>query len=262
MKMQHKAGIAISCRRSHNSLLLGFVVLCLLGSNRASASGDGKGRGEVQPEPQHDILPSRPVILLTGFDRFGDRKPPNPSWEGIARLDGQHWKGYQLVCKQMRVVWSAPREQLQQWISQYHPVAIFSFGEGGTGSIALESKASNKRGHGLDNENALPPNPLIVSDGPEEFLASIDVGELSRLLSQKGYQVRVSIRAGRYLCEEALYTLEYLKGKNKLETVSFCHVPPLGTHIGDKLVTPDYVEQFVKDMLEAWHHVYVLARVK
>ena len=58
--------------------------------------------------------------------------------------------------------------------------------------------------------------------------------------------------AGRYLCEETLYTLEYLKSKNKLETVLFCHVPPLGTRVGEKSVTAEYIEQFVKDMLEAW----------
>src|SRR5260370_32212287 len=37
-----------------------------------------------------------PVILLTGFEPFGKKKPPNPSWEGIKKLDGPQWKGYRL----------------------------------------------------------------------------------------------------------------------------------------------------------------------
>jgi len=30
---------------------------------------------------------TEPVILLTGFEPFGEAKPPNPSWEGIKNLD-------------------------------------------------------------------------------------------------------------------------------------------------------------------------------
>ena len=242
--------------RANKSLVLGLVLLSFLGCNRAGGDQGDKRAGEARPQAPPRSALTRPVILLTGFEPFGERKPPNPSWEGIAPLDGQPWKEYRLVCKQLRVVWAAPREELQHCISECHPIAIFSFGQGGIGSFTVESKASNKRGRIPDNRGALPPTPVIVDGGPEEFQSTLDCGALSRSLSQAGYQVRVSTRAGHYLCEETLYSLEYLKTKNKLETVSFCHVPPLGTRIGDKLVTAEYVQQFVKGVLEAWYAVY------
>ncbi len=76
---------------------------------------------------------------------------------------------------------------------------------------------------------------------------------MALLLSQKGQTVRISTRAGRYLCEENLYSLEYLKKQKDLDaTVMFCHVPPLGTKIAGKLVTKDFVERFVLDVVNSW----------
>jgi len=217
-----------------------------------------------QEEPAQPALDKaatkRPVILLTGFEPFGEDRDPNPSWEGIKDLDGQQWKGYQLVCKQARVVWGAPLEQLQEWISQYRPVAVFSFGLAGRGSFALEGLASNERRKKLDNRREYPPAAAIVQDGPRQFQATIGCEALARLLSDKGYQTRVSTDAGGYLCGEALYTLEYLKStKEPQATVLFCHVPPLETKIGDREVSAEYVQQFVKDTLDAW---YTLQGVK
>jgi pyroglutamyl-peptidase len=200
--------------------------------------------------------PVRPVILLTGFEPFGEGRPPNPSWEAIKELDGREWRGYQLVCKQLPVVWGSPLEHLPGWVDQYHPVAIFSFGQGGPG-FTIESKASVERNDYEDNRGERPRTRTIVKDGPNEFRASINCEKLVDLLSEKGYPIRVSTRAGRYLCEEALYSLEYMKSTKHLEaTVLFCHVPPLISKIRGKEATVGYVHQFVKDMLEAWYTVY------
>ena len=200
---------------------------------------------------------SLPVILLTGFEPFGAGRPPNPSWEGIKSLDGRQWNGYRLACEQMKVVWGAPREQLQAWIAEYRPAAVLSFGQGGGGAFAFESVASNERGRIRDNEGRLPPGPVIVAGGPRQLAATVDSERFARSLSEKGYPTRVSSNAGRYLCEETLYTLEHLKATDRLETtVLFCHVPPLGSRIEDKRVDAKFVGQFVEDVLETWHVMY------
>jgi pyroglutamyl-peptidase len=229
------------------------------------------------------------VILLTGFEPFGKRRLPNSSWEGVKELDGLHWKGYKLVCKQLPVVWGAPLAQLPGWISQYEPVAIFSFGQGGQGSYALESKASNERSRkSADNLGKKPAVTTIVADGPKVFQASADCQAMAHLLASKGYPTRVSTAAGRYLCEENLYSLEYLKSTKQLDaTVLFCHVPPLDSEIGKALlilssstvgfgqspllaassvvggktlrgqpVAAANVKDFVMDTLETWHTIY------
>jgi pyroglutamyl-peptidase len=204
----------------------------------------------------------RPAILLTGFEPFGQGRPLNPSWEAIKGLDGQPWKGYVLVCRRLPVVWGAPREYLEEWIAWHQPVAIFSFGQGGNDSFAIESKASNLRGKHTDNHGVRPIRPKIAEQGPEQFQATIACEAFKDALTKKGYKVRVSTAAGQYLCEETLYTLEFLKWTKKLEAkVMFCHVPSLNAKLGDQVVTAEYVQQFIKDLLLVWHTTYVEPRV-
>jgi pyroglutamyl-peptidase len=201
----------------------------------------------------NDTTPARPVILLTGFEPFGADRPPNPSWEAIKDLNGKEWKGYKLVCKQMRVVWGEPLQQLPGWIARYRPVAIFSFGQGGEGKFTVESKASNARRDIRDNLDEYPAFPLIVNEGPDKLTSTLSCDKWAEALSAKGFPVRVSTRAGRYLCEETLYSLEYLKACRHLDaTVLFCHVPPLQSEIDDQEVTAAYVTKFVEAVLETW----------
>lgn len=213
---------------------------------------DGRA-DEQEPKQQGDTEKERPVILLTGFEPYGKDRSTNASWEGVKRLDGQQRNGFRLVCKQMRVIWGAPLEQLEKSMSDEQPVAIFSFGQGGPGGFTLESKASNERGAGLDNSQQRAPKPTIAEDGPAEVRATIDFSKLSQLLSEKGYPIQVSEDAGSYLCEEALYSLEYLKSTKQLDVaVLFCHVPPIGAEIQGQRVDADYVQRFVEDLLEIW----------
>lgn len=214
-------------------------------------------QGQPAQQAQDKAATKLPVILLTGFEPFGEYKRPNPSWEGIKALDGQHWKGYQLVCKQLPVVWGEPLKQLQTWIPEYQPVAILSFGQGGKGCFALEGVASNKRSPEEDNRGERPPAPMIVGGGQTRFRSTLNCEKVADIMSEKGHATRVSMDAGNYLCEEALYSLEYLKATKQLDaTVLFCHVPPLDTPVAGKKLTAEHVQAFVKDMLETWHTLH------
>ncbi len=196
-----------------------------------------------------------PVILLTGFEPFGKKKPPNPSWEAIKKLDGQAWNGYKLIARRLPVVWGTPLKELEGWIAEYKPVAVISLGQGGEGGFSIESWAYNRRAaDARDNLANKPSTADVVADGPSRFDASIDSLKLAKKLAEKGYNVNVSTNAGRYLCEETLYSLEYLKSARKIDgPVLFCHVPPLGSKLTrTKFVTEDYVEHFAKDLLETW----------
>lgn len=191
-----------------------------------------------------------PVILLTGFEPFGPSRPPNPSWEGVRQLDGQTWRGHKLVARQLPVVWGAPRENLQAWLEELEPVAVFSFGQGG--GYALETVADNARLRAEDNAGKLPPDLAILSNGPKQLTATIDAKAMIKHLGKRGYEVHLSREAGNYLCEECLYSLEYLKAKQKRElTVSFCHLPPLA----EGKYEPKDSQQFVLAFLEAWREL-------
>ena len=206
------------------------------------------------PNAQDSLdIDDTPTILLTGFEPFGSGKPPNPSWEGIQALHGTNWRGYRIICKRMPVVWGKPLTMLQTWIDQYKPAVILSLGQGGSNAFALESKASGLRGHIRDNQEQFAPRTTIVKGGPKEFSATTDCAQLQRMLSEKGYPIRVSTNAGKYLCEETLYCLEYLKWKRTLSAgVLFCHVPPLKTQLEGKVVDVEYLQQFVLDTIDAY----------
>ena len=62
----------------------------------AVAASSGVAPQDDAPAPRVDAgrkpdeaKANMPVILLTGFEPFGEKKPPNPSWEAIKTLDGQ-----------------------------------------------------------------------------------------------------------------------------------------------------------------------------
>jgi pyroglutamyl-peptidase len=198
----------------------------------------------------------RPVILLTGFEPFGEERPPNPSWEGIAKLNDTDWEGFRLAAIQLPVVWGAPLEQLESKIRDLKPVAVFSFGQGYPGAFAIETRALNQRGEIPDNAGNLPPLPLIVGDGPTELDSSFPFDSVARQLNRQGFNVRVSARAGQYLCEETLYSLETLRRRMTTKpAVAFCHVPPLGSLLNEKPVEAGTIQEFVLAFLTAWKTV-------
>jgi len=219
-----------------------MIALAPLADGQQTASSPA-----ASPAPTQTL----PVILLTGFEPFGPGRPPNPSWEAVKRLDGRTWNGHKLVCRQMKVVWGQPLAQLRQWIAEFHPVAVFSFGQGG--GFALENRARNARGSIPDNNGDRPPTPYAVDGGPAEFRATLDGKAVLSALRRAGFDAHLSTDAGAYLCEEALYTLEFLKAEQEIPlAVSFCHVPPLGAASERGPVTAAYVQRFVEDFLAAW----------
>ncbi len=195
---------------------------------------------------------AKPVILLTGFEPFGPQRPPNPSWEGIRDLDQTDWNGFRLIAHQMPVVWGEPLTQLQQQIEMYSPEAVFSFGQGRSGSFAIESLARNSRGAIPDNLGRMPDTSWISPNGPKSFQSSFPCNQIRDLLEKKDFPVQVSRDAGQYLCEETLYSLETLRESHKEMTVAFFHVPPLGSTVGDQIVDGPYVRQFVVEVLASW----------
>ena len=202
----------------------------------------------------------KPVILLTGFEPFGNNRPPNPSWEGICDLNETDWNGYRIVAHQLPVIWGEPLKHFREQIEKHHPVAIFSFGQGGEGTFALESRAGKTRGRIPDNDGQLPTEYSITDDGPAEFQASMDCQQMKELLSKQGYPVRISRQAGQYLCEETLYSLEYTKKTKPELVVAFCHVPPLGTRVGTMIADKAYVQKFIIDYLTAWHSISAIRK--
>ena len=230
-------------------MIVGIVTIVLFNPTFCDLSGQER-------DASNGVESRRQVILLTGFQPFGPDKSANPSWEGIKALDGVKWKEFELVAKEMPAVWGAPLESLSKWIAEYRPVAVLSFGQGGADGFRVETVANNRRGRALDNNGSQPTSPDIIAKGPSRLPATIDANRLARALTSAGFPTRVSKEAGKYLCEETLYTLEYLRQNSKDDlSVMFCHVPPIGTMVGSNQVDGLYVQKFVTRVLEEWRSI-------
>ena len=231
--------------------MLTFCSLLLLFSTLLT---DETGTTASTPAVLSHTLPAdAPVIVLTGFEPFGEKRPANPSWEGISALHDTAWNGHRIVAIQLPVVWGAPRRALAPQLEKLQPVAVFSFGQGRPGAFAIETRALNHRGEIPDNSGQTPPEPLIAGDGPTEYRSSFPFQVLADHLNKAGFQTRISENAGQYLCEETLFTLELLRNRAaEKPDVAFCHVPPLGSMIGQQLVDAAYVRSFVLQVLSGW----------
>lgn len=234
---------------THRNLMIAALLILVTGGSCSTLFAQSEKDGQQD----------KPVIVLTGFEPFGQQRPPNPSWEGIRELNGKEIAGFQIVAHQVPVIWGEPRKHLGKLIEDHHPVAIFSFGQGSPGAFAIESRASNTRAEIPDNAGSTPPQATVIADGPEVLESSFPCEKMKDMLKDKGYPIRVSAAAGQYLCEETLYSLEYIRSeKDKAIVVSFCHVPPLGVRVGPKsetLVDKAYIQKFVEDYLTSWQEL-------
>jgi pyroglutamyl-peptidase len=225
-------------------------------------------------------MTAAPSILLIGFEPFDG--PVNASWEGVRGYEGRPWNDYTVATHCLPVVWGEILPQLERVLDDHRPVAALAFGQGTPDGFEVETQARNSRGAFPDNHSAFPKEPAIIAGGPDQFGASGDVSCYVESLRRKGYPVRASEDAGRYLCEECLYSLEYLRSTRHPDTdVLFCHVPPLGKTLRakgngngngnerqapngppdglphalpgpDAVVTRDYIDGFVGELLTVW----------
>ena len=238
-----------------NSLCLVLVVVITTGcwiGNSSIIANPLHSTVESRPVPDQNLQRS-PLILLTGFDPFGQDQPANSSWEGIRRLDGQPWKGYRLVCRRLPVTWGASLDHLRSWIDELQPVAVISFGQSRTKFFSLESQVSRHPGQPCDNNHHEALQPKIIADGPEKFRTSAEGNRLVKSLSRRGYPIQASEEAGGYRSEETQYCLEYFRSTGNLDTdILFFHVPPLDTESREQAVTAKFIQQFVVEVLETW----------
>ena len=161
-------------------------------------------------------------IVVSGFEPFGGRSE-NASWT-IAQEIKKAFPAVQN--RQIPVLWGAPLKAIAA--EAMAPDVWIAFGEG-TPQFQIEVLAHNMRGRHPDNEGLPPPTPQIVAEGPAEMKNAVDAAKLAAKLSAAGFPTSESTNAGRYLCEEMLYSLLHAQKENAkgFRLVLFIHVPVL-----------------------------------
>jgi pyroglutamyl-peptidase len=174
------------------------------------------------------LAADHPRIVVTGFGPFAGR-PVNASSLLAKAIAARHpeWKARAL---EIPVLWGEPGKVMAKVSAEPWDIWI-AFGEGGPGALSIETKAANERGNGRDNDRQGPPEPLIKDGAPAQLTLGADAPTLARRLTELGFVTRVSSSAGRYLCEEMLFTLLLAQQQSAQRGVIFIHVPPYGSKL-------------------------------
>ena len=236
-----------------NSSIPALVVLAALGLT-----------GSILPAQTATAPP--PDILVSGFEAYGGRTE-NASWtlaQEIAKAFPQEVRSLQVP-----VVWGAPLTSINS--AKPLPQVWIAFGEG-TAEFQIETIAHNLRGRYPDNHGTKPATPDVVKDAEPELLQTAKVEGLAEALTQAGFPTHVSQNAGRYLCEEMLYSLLHAQKQHPeaLRLVLFIHVPPLaqtvklapskaGAPAAKQKVDAAWLQAFGKQLFASMRHLGLLA---
>lgn len=190
-------------------------------------------------------------ILVSGFEAFGGRSE-NASWV-LAQEIGKAFP-QEVRTLQVPVIWGAPLESING--VKPLPKVWLAFGEG-TPEFQIEIVAHNLRGRYPDNHGMKPATPEVVKDAEAELHQQAKVEGLAQALTQAGFPTHVSQSAGRYLCEEMLYSLLHAQKQHPeaLKMVMFIHVPPLAQTVklpaSQQKVDAAWLQAFGKELFAA-----------
>lgn len=145
-------------------------------------------------------------ILATGFAPFGGQMI-NPSWEAVKALENVNIDA-QVRCVCLPVEWKAGPETLGKEIEAFLPDCVLMCGQaGGRAKISLERVAFNLCDcKAPDNVGLLLQGEPIVPHAPSALAATYPFAAMRAALEKAGLPVEYSWDAGRYICNEVLYT--------------------------------------------------------
>ncbi len=166
------------------------------------------------------------TLLITGFDPFGGATV-NPSWEAVKLLPDQIGD-WQLTKIEIPTVFGLAAQTVLHVAQDLHPDAIVCVGQaGGRAAITPEVYGVNLRHARIaDNAGNRPLAQPIVQGAPGTYAATLPVRDMVRAVREIGLPSALSYSAGRFVCNDVLYTLlhHYRATPTK---VGFVHVPYL-----------------------------------
>jgi pyroglutamyl-peptidase len=211
-----------------------------------------KSAAPAGPSTQ-SLAAAKGKIIVSGFEGFAGRSI-NASSE-IAQAIVKEFPQLDITFVQVPVVWGAPKQAIDR-LRPKNPVIWIAFGEG-TNIFQVETVANNSRGEFRDNQQALPAAKQIDPKGAQQLKLDFPADALSKRLRDLGYDCKISSDAGKYLCEEILYSLlaEKTSPDTKLKHALFIHVPVHDSQVrvrGKEVpLSDDNLRQAARDLFEA-----------
>jgi pyroglutamyl-peptidase len=200
-----------------------------------------------------------PIIIVTGFAPFGGEKI-NPSWEVARGLDGDVIDGLQVKSVRLPVNCLRAARRVTTGIVRYRPRALLGLGQArGRPALSIERVAINlfQQGNGgqLDARNGGQP---VVANGPDAYFSRLPIGAILRALGKRKVPASLSLSAGAYACNAAMYAALHAMRRRPHLPVGFIHLPFEATQSTRDPSVPSMPIAMMRDAIRAT--ISVIAR--
>lgn len=167
------------------------------------------------------------TVLLIGFEPF-DGEEVNPSAGIVAALDGEVLHDHRIVTCVLAVAFAPTVQAITTLIEQHQPALVVGLGlAGGRTSISIERVAVNLIDARIaDNAGSQPIDQAVVTGAPDAYFSTLPVKAIEASLRQIGIPAAVSMSAGTYVCNQAMFALLHVLNSQRPRTRGgFIHVP-------------------------------------
>ena len=148
------------------------------------------------------------VVLLFGYEPFLEFSE-NPSMIIAQRLNGQKIKNHSIVSKILPVDYSKVEREITESIKLVNPDLVVGLGVApGRSKITPEKIAINyKYSAAADNSGSKPNGELIDQTQSNGIFSTLPVETIVNTLSDSGIPSSLSLSAGGYLCNYAMFII-------------------------------------------------------
>jgi pyroglutamyl-peptidase len=179
----------------------------------------------------HGVAPGETMktVLLTGFEPFGGGRV-NPSAEAARRIAAEGVGELRAGALVLPVDAERAPALLAEALEALRPDACLMLGlADGAAALLVERVALNLCDFRIpDNNGRQRVDEPVAVDGPAAYFATLPVRALQEAALGAGVPAELSLSAGAYLCNLALYAALHLCATRGLHTrCGFVHVPAL-----------------------------------
>jgi len=171
-------------------------------------------------------------ILLTAFSPFGNQEK-NSSLEVMKKMR-KTFDDVTIVTVKLPVIYD---EMIyRNLLLEHRPDLVIMCGQaGGRKTIDLEKVAINYiYATAPDNRGVIIKGSRIIIDGPDAYFSTFPVSSICAKLESEKYPVRLSLSAGGFVCNFALYSMLHFASVLGMECkVGFVHFPYFSGQMAD-----------------------------
>jgi pyroglutamyl-peptidase len=170
-------------------------------------------------------------ILLTGFEPFGGEEI-NPSWMAVKSI-ADTLASDDIFPLLLPVEYYKSVDAAINAVNVFGPDVILSVGQaGGRTCVNFENVAVNIADSDTPDNAGVIIHTVNRINGPDRLYSTLPLAEMAEAVNKRGFPVKISQNAGRFVCNHVFYGILNYISANKLEIkAGFAHVPyiPLQT---------------------------------